>query len=70
MGLILAILTYPTLFFSAWLLLFLTPAGAMMAFGLVWLFVIYHTKIVDHNCAFLVLSLACPSPAILRDRFE
>lgn len=52
LGLILAVVTYSTLFVTAWMMLFLTPVGAFFAFGFTWLFVVYHNTIVDDNCTF------------------
>lgn len=52
LGLILAVVTYSTLFVTAWMMLFLTPVGAFFAFGFTWLFVVYHNSIIDDNCSF------------------
>ena len=55
LGLVLAVLTYPTLFIAAWFLLFTTPVGGVLAAGFVWLFAVYHNTLIDDNCAFLPL---------------
>ena len=51
LGLILAVLTYPILFITAWFLLFTTPVGGVLAAGFVWLFAVYHNTLIDDNCA-------------------
>lgn len=49
LGLIFAILTYPTLFVFSWFVLFLTPIGGILALGFVWLFAVYHNTMIDDN---------------------
>ncbi|KAI5480683.1 glycerol-3-phosphate-acyltransferase [Pseudohyphozyma bogoriensis] len=49
LGLVLGIITYPALFVVAWMLLFMTPLGGVLAFGFVWLFAVYHNTLIDDN---------------------
>lgn len=45
----LAILTYPIIFLFLWAFLWLTPIGALLSAGLVWLIAVYHVSIIDDN---------------------
>ncbi|KAG8731761.1 hypothetical protein FRC11_002459 [Ceratobasidium sp. 423] len=45
----LAILTYPVIFLFLWAFLWLTPTGALLAAGIVWLISVYHVSIIDDN---------------------
>ncbi|KAJ1304729.1 hypothetical protein OPQ81_005867 [Rhizoctonia solani] len=45
----LAILTYPVTFLFLWAFLWLTPTGALLAAGLVWLIAVYHVRMIDDN---------------------
>ncbi|KAF8756979.1 Phosphate acyltransferase [Rhizoctonia solani] len=44
-----AIMTYPVIFLFLWAFLWLTPVGALLAAGLVWLLAVYHVSIIDDN---------------------
>ncbi|CEL60758.1 hypothetical protein RSOLAG1IB_03997 [Rhizoctonia solani AG-1 IB] len=44
-----AILTYPIIFLFLWAFLWLTPIGALLAAGFVWLIAVYHVSIIDDN---------------------
>lgn len=46
-GLIFLILIYPTAFFFLWGLFWYTPTGALAAAVTVWLFAVYHVKMID-----------------------
>lgn len=46
-GLVLLLVTYPMAFYFLWALFLYTPIGAIVAAGTVWLFAVYHVKIID-----------------------
>ncbi|OCB87279.1 hypothetical protein A7U60_g5607 [Sanghuangporus baumii] len=46
-GLILLIMIYPAAFFFLWALFWYTPTGALVAAAIVWLFAVYHVKMID-----------------------
>lgn len=48
-GLLVALLLYPAVFITIWLFLLFTPVGALCAFGLVWLLMLYHGALIDTN---------------------
>ncbi|EJD41912.1 acyltransferase [Auricularia subglabra TFB-10046 SS5] len=48
-GLLLLMFIYPVLFLMLWALFWLSPAGAVIAAGLVWLFAIYHVRVIDDH---------------------
>ncbi|KAH8116623.1 hypothetical protein DFH11DRAFT_1829583 [Phellopilus nigrolimitatus] len=48
-GLLLLVLIYPAAFFFLWALLWYTPIGALVAATIVWLFAVYHNKLIDDN---------------------
>ncbi|KAI5117860.1 hypothetical protein M0805_007703 [Coniferiporia weirii] len=48
-GLLFLILIYPAAFFFLWALFWYTPVGALIAAATVWLFAVYHVKLVDDN---------------------
>ena len=50
LGLVLAILTYLSLFVFLWTLLVVVPFGGLLAAIIVWLFVVYHNILIDDNC--------------------
>ncbi|KAG8743994.1 hypothetical protein FRC12_014918, partial [Ceratobasidium sp. 428] len=45
----LAIMSYPIMFLFLWAFLWLTPTGALVAAGFVWMLAIYHVSIIDDN---------------------
>ncbi|KAF8608633.1 hypothetical protein BDV93DRAFT_518712 [Ceratobasidium sp. AG-I] len=45
----LTIVSYPIMFLFLWAFLWLTPTGALIAAGFVWLLAIYHVSIIDDN---------------------
>lgn len=47
LGLLSLVLIYPTAFFFLWALFLYTPLGAIVAATTVWLFAVYHVKIID-----------------------
>ena len=46
-GLLSLLLIYPTIFVFLWALLWYSPVGALLAAFTVYLFAIYHTKMID-----------------------
>lgn len=46
-GLIFLIMIYPAAFFFLWALFWYTPIGALAAAATVWLFAVYHVKMID-----------------------
>lgn len=48
-GLVLLLLIYPTVFYFLWALFLYTQIGALVAAGIVWLFAVYHVKLIDDN---------------------
>jgi glycerol-3-phosphate O-acyltransferase / dihydroxyacetone phosphate acyltransferase len=46
-GLLLCLMLYPTAFFILWAFFWFTPAGALGAAIMVWLFAIYHNKLIN-----------------------
>lgn len=46
-GLIFLILIYPAAFFFLWALFWFTPVGAIVSALTVWLFAVYHVKMID-----------------------
>ncbi|TFY71016.1 hypothetical protein EVG20_g1991 [Dentipellis fragilis] len=48
-GLLLLVLVYAAAFFFLWAFLWYTPVGALLSAFLVWLFAVYHTKLVNDN---------------------
>jgi len=48
-GLLLLIVIYPAAFFFLWALFWYTPTGALLAWATVWLFAVYHNKLVKDN---------------------
>ncbi len=46
-GLVLLLLIYPTVFYFLWALFLYTQIGALVAAGIVWLFAVYHVKLID-----------------------
>jgi hypothetical protein len=47
--LLLAFVIYPALFVFLWALFLLSPVGAVVAAGFVWLFAVYHIRSVENN---------------------
>lgn len=45
----LTIISYPIIFLFLWAFLWLTPTGALIAAGFVWLLARYHVSIIDDN---------------------
>ncbi|KAG9086983.1 hypothetical protein FRC07_012939, partial [Ceratobasidium sp. 392] len=45
----LAIMSYPIMFLFLWAFLWLTPTGALIAAGFVWMLAVYHVSIIDDN---------------------
>ncbi|QRV79144.1 acyltransferase [Ceratobasidium sp. AG-Ba] len=45
----LAMMAYPIMFLFLWAFLWLTPTGALVAAGFVWMLAIYHVSIIDDN---------------------
>ena len=52
LGLLLLMMIYPAAFFFMWALLWYTPTGALISFTMVWLFAVYHVRMID-GMAFL-----------------
>ncbi|KAF9020653.1 glycerol-3-phosphate-acyltransferase [Hymenopellis radicata] len=48
-GLLSMLMIYPAAFFFLWALLWYTPTGAILAGGIVYLFAIYHNKMINDN---------------------
>ncbi|KAI0058117.1 hypothetical protein BV25DRAFT_1830479 [Artomyces pyxidatus] len=48
-GLLLLAMIYPAAFFFLWAFLWFTPIGAVLSVTLVWLFAVYHTKLINDN---------------------
>lgn len=48
-GLLLLMLIYPAAFFFLWAMFWYTPVGALVAAGTVWLFAVYHNKMINDN---------------------
>ncbi|KAI0047908.1 glycerol-3-phosphate-acyltransferase [Auriscalpium vulgare] len=48
-GLLLLAFIYPAAFFFLWAFLWYTPTGAVLSASLVWLFAVYHTKLINGN---------------------
>ena len=46
-GLLFLLIIYPSAFFFLWALFLYSPIGAMVAAATVWLFAVYHVKIID-----------------------
>lgn len=46
-GMFLLMLIYPTAFLVMWAFLWFTPIGAILSATLVWLFAVYHNKLID-----------------------
>ncbi len=46
-GLLSMLMIYPAAFFFLWALLWYTPMGAILAGGIVYLFAIYHNKMIN-----------------------
>jgi glycerol-3-phosphate O-acyltransferase/dihydroxyacetone phosphate acyltransferase len=46
-GMFLLILIYPTAFLVMWAFLWFTPIGAILSATLVWLFAVYHNKLIN-----------------------
>lgn len=46
-GLLFLLMIYPAAFFFLWALFWYTPAGALLAFGTVYLFAIYHNSLIN-----------------------
>jgi cobalamin biosynthesis protein CobD/CbiB len=53
-GLLILLVIYPAAFFFLWALLWYTPTGALLAWATVWLFAVYHNKLVKGLSVFLV----------------
>lgn len=58
LGLLSLVLIYPTAFFFLWALFLYTPLGAIVAATTVWLFAVYHVKIIDGE-GFICLYMSC-----------
>lgn len=50
-GLVSLLLIYPAIFFFLWALLWYTPTGALLAAGIVYLFAVYHNKMINGQCS-------------------
>ncbi|KAH9988453.1 hypothetical protein BJV74DRAFT_885341 [Russula compacta] len=48
-GMFLLMLIYPTAFVVMWAFLWFTPSGAILSATLVWLFAVYHNKLISDN---------------------
>jgi len=48
-GMFLLMLIYPTAFVVMWAFLWFTPVGAILSATLVWLFAVYHNKLINDN---------------------
>ncbi|KAI0630146.1 hypothetical protein C8Q77DRAFT_1136614 [Trametes polyzona] len=48
-GLLLLLMIYPAAFFAVWAFLRYTPVGAVVAVGFVFLFALYHNKLINDN---------------------
>ncbi|KAI0267041.1 glycerol-3-phosphate-acyltransferase [Gloeopeniophorella convolvens] len=48
-GMFLLMLIYPTAFLFMWAFLWFTPIGAILSASLVWLFAMYHNKLINDN---------------------
>ncbi|THH02962.1 hypothetical protein EW145_g6650, partial [Phellinidium pouzarii] len=48
-GLLFLVMIYPAVFFFLWALFWYTPTGAVVAAVTVWLFAVYHVKLIDDN---------------------
>lgn len=48
-GMFLLMLIYPTAFLVMWAFLWFTPIGAILSATFVWLFAVYHNKLIDDN---------------------
>jgi glycerol-3-phosphate O-acyltransferase/dihydroxyacetone phosphate acyltransferase len=46
-ALLLCLMMYPTAFFILWAFFWFTPVGALCAASLVWLFAVYHNKLIS-----------------------
>ena len=46
-GMFLLMLIYPTAFLVMWAFLWFTPVGAILSATLVWLFAVYHNKLIN-----------------------
>jgi glycerol-3-phosphate O-acyltransferase/dihydroxyacetone phosphate acyltransferase len=46
-GMFLLMLIYPTTFLVMWAFLWFTPVGAILSATLVWLFAVYHNKLIN-----------------------
>jgi glycerol-3-phosphate O-acyltransferase/dihydroxyacetone phosphate acyltransferase len=46
-GMFLLMLIYPTAFLVMWAFLWFTPIGAILSATLVWLFALYHNKLIN-----------------------
>ena len=47
LGMFFLMLTYPTAFVVMWTFLWFTPVGAILSATLVWLFAVYHNKLIN-----------------------
>lgn len=54
-GLLLMFMIYPATFFFLWAMFWYTRGGALLAAGIVWLFALYHTKMINGKPALLPL---------------
>jgi glycerol-3-phosphate O-acyltransferase / dihydroxyacetone phosphate acyltransferase len=63
-GLLLSLVTYPAMFFVLWAHLWNTPVGALVAAGTVWLFAVYHNKLINGTIVLLA------SESLELNRFE
>jgi glycerol-3-phosphate O-acyltransferase/dihydroxyacetone phosphate acyltransferase len=46
-GLLFMLMIYPAAFFFLWAFLWYTPMGALCAAGTVWLFAVYHNRLIN-----------------------
>lgn len=55
-GLLFSLMIYPAAFFFLWALFSYTSVGALLAASVVWLFAVYHNKLINGQLVFLVHS--------------
>jgi glycerol-3-phosphate O-acyltransferase/dihydroxyacetone phosphate acyltransferase len=53
-GLLFSLMIYPAIFYFLWAFLWYTPIGALLAAGIVWLFAIYHNKLINGEVSLFI----------------
>jgi glycerol-3-phosphate O-acyltransferase / dihydroxyacetone phosphate acyltransferase len=54
-GLLFSLMIYPAAFFFLWALFWYTSVGALLAASIVWLFAVYHNKLINGQLVIFVI---------------